>query len=345
MSLPAGRVTNDPSNYFAFALQSGKDVTGTTWYFTKHLDGSGFDVTKDQSSERIGGSGREVGLRYPTKVTADGQFVSYADPDFIGRVLYGALGTETLASSGGLYQHTLVSGGSLLPYYSMQQAWADEVEQTTNCLFSDVKLEGQAGHPVKVTVQFVSGGTPIAGVAAQAPTRESDPIPFMIPGGSIAITALNNLTVGASLGGASSLQVTKWSAEIKNALDDAIQTTALNREDVLWLTADYDIDGTIKYIDKKFWEAVQYAGGSTVSTGNLTGGQFTFYTQTPSSQSIKLYAPYLEFTSVKVNRLDSDGKTMYLDFMGSTRGGVIATQSLQAVVSNNTSGPYSSATT
>src|SRR5581483_9843110 len=121
MALPAGRVTNDPSNYFAIGLQSAKDVTATTWYFTKHLDGSGFDVAVDTSSERIGGSGREGGLRYRKKVTADGQYVSYADPDFVGRVAYAALGTETIASSGGLYQHTLVSGGSLLPYQSVQQ--------------------------------------------------------------------------------------------------------------------------------------------------------------------------------------------------------------------------------
>lgn len=345
MALPAGRVTNDPTNYFAIALQSAKDVTGTTWYFLKHLDGTGFDVTVDSSSERVGGSGREVGLRYRTKVTADGSYVAYGDPDLTGRVTYAALGTDTItASSGGVYTHHIVSGGSLLPYQSVQQAWADEVEQTTNCLVSDLKFEGEAGKPVKVTAQFVSGGTPIGQIAAQVPTRETNPVPFMIPGGSVAITAVNNLTVGQSLGGASSLQLTKWSVEIKNQLDDGIQTTALNREDVLWLTADYEIDGTIKYIDANFWEAVDYGGGSTVPTGALTAGQFTFFTSTASNQTLKIFAPYIEFTAVKVNRLDPDGKTMFLDFTAATKGGT-GTQSLQIDVGTNTSTVYSSSST
>ena len=125
--------------------------------------------------------------------------------------------------------------------------------------------------PVKVTVQFVSGGSPVAGVAAQVATRETDPVPFMIPGGSVAITAINNLTVGASLGGASSLQVTKWSVEIKNALDDAIQTVALNREDVLWLTADYDLDDILAQLSIRSSDVVPSAGSGTISGGTTCG--------------------------------------------------------------------------
>jgi len=343
MALPAGRVTNDAANYFAFALQSSKDTAGTTFYFLKHLDGTGFDVAVDKSSERIGGSGKEIGLRYRKKVTADGQFVSYADPDATGRVLYAALGNETLASSGGLYQHTITSGASLLPYYTMDQSYADENERVTNALVSDLKIEFEAGMPVKFTTQFVVGGTPYAKNSALSPTRESNPIPFMMPGASVAITALQNLTVGASLGGATSLQVTKGSVEIKNTLDDAIQTVALNREDVLWLNADYEIDGTLKYIDRKFWEAVQYGGGSQVPTGALTGGQFWFYMQVPSQQSLQIFCPYLEFTGVKLNRLDPDGKTVYLDWSGATRN--IGSQALQCTVSNNTSTSYTSSST
>ena len=344
MGLPAGRVTNDPSNYFAMALQSAKDVDGTTFYFLKHLSGTGFDVTVEESDERVGGSGFEVGLRYRTKVTSDGQMVSYADPDFTGRILYGALGTEltTASVAGGKTSHLIVSGGSLLPYYTVEQAWADETERTTNCLISDLKFEGEAGRPVKITAQFVSGGTPHTQSAALTPTREADPVPFMVPGGSVAINATGALTAGV---GASSLQLTKWSLDIKHGMDDAIQTVALNREDVLRLSDDYDIDGTFKYINKSFWEAVQYGGGTQVPTGALTNGQFYFYTSTPSGQTLTLYAPFVEFKSVKTNRLDPDGKTMFIDFVASTRGGVIATQSLQATVVNNTPSAYSLSTT
>jgi len=326
-----GRVTNDPTNYLSFALQSAKDVDGTTFYHTKHLDGSGFDVAIAQSSERVGGSGREVGLRYRTKVTADGQYVVYAQPDVLGRILATALGADTVTAGPSnaslqLYNHTIVSGASGLPYQTVEQGWADEVERTTNCLLSDVKLEGEAGRPVKVSVQFVSGGTPHTQVAALTPVREGG-FPLMVPGASVAIIASGGLTAGL---GASSLQVTKWSAEIKNTLDDAIQTVALNREDVLWLAADYELDGTFKYINKDFWNSVQYSGGVQVGTGFLTSGQFIFYTATPSNTAMTLNAPFVEFTGLKVNRLDPDGKTMYIDFTAATRN--IGSQALICTV-------------
>lgn len=340
MSLPAGRVTNDASNYFAIGIQSAKDVDATTFYFTKHLDGTGFDVAVDTSSERVGGSGREVGLRYRKKVTADGQYIAYAQPDFAGRVLAAALGQDTVtASAGGFYTHSIVSGASLLPYQTVEQAWADETERTTNCLISDLKIEGQAGMPVKLTAQFVTGGTPHTQSTTLSPVREAA-LPLMMPGGSAAITATGNLTAGV---GATSLQITKWSTEIKNALDDAIQTVALNREDVLYLTADYDIDGTLKYINNAFWNAVQYGGATQVPTGALTSGQFFFYTPGASGGALTLFAPFVEFTSTKVNRLDPDGKTIFLDFVASTKN--IGTQSFQATVLSGAATSYTLSTT
>lgn len=349
MSLPAGYVTNTPTNYFAFGLQSAKDVTATVFYFTKHLDGSGFDVDVTANSERIGGAGREIGLRYRTKVTADGSLVAYAQPDFLGRIMAAAFNQDTVTAgpsqgTGNAYYstHLLTSGQSQLGYYTLQQQWADACEQVTNGVFSSVKMETEAGKPVKVTAQFITGGTPTAQVTAQNPVREAA-FPFMVPGASTAI--VTNPYPGGTATGASSLQITKSSVEIKNQLDDNIQTVQLQREDVLWLNLDMDIDGTLKYINQSFWDQVQYGGGSVVPTGILTNGAFYFYAQNPSSMSTLIYSPFVEFQKVKVNRLDPDGKTMYLDFTASTRGGQIATPSLQVTVISGASTAYNVSTT
>lgn len=343
MALPSGRVTNDPANYFAFGIQSEKDKDASTFYYLKHLDGTGFDTSTAVSSERVGGSGREIGLRYRTKVTADGQYTAYAQPDLIGRVLTAALGTDILTASTvgkNVFTHTIYSGSSnTLPYQTVEQVWADEGERTANCLVSSAKLDGEAGKPVKLTAQFVSGGTPHRQGPPATPVREAS-FPLMIPGASVAIVASQPGGQGTV---ASSLQVTKWSMEIKNQLDDSIQTVALNREDVLWLNADYEIDGTFKYINGEFWRQVVYGGGSQVPTGVLPVGQFYFFTETPSAQSINLYAPNVEFTSLKVNRLDPDGKTMYVDFAGATRN--VGTSSLQATVISGASTGYLLTTT
>ena len=346
MSLPAGRVTNDATNYFALGLQSAKDVDATTFCFLKHLDGTGFDVKVDQSSERVGGSGREIGLRYRTMVTADGAYVAYGQADLLGRVFYAALGgLDTVAAGASnaslqLYHHAINSGGSQLPYQTVEQNWADSTERTGNCLIASLKLEGEAGKPVKVTAQFVSGGTPHEGQTPLTPNRDGSEL-MMVPGGSVAITATGGLLAGQA--GASSLQVTKWSFEAKNSLDDKIQTVALNREDVTWLNADYDIDGTFKYINGAFWQAVQYGGGTQVPTGSLTSGQFNFFTQGPSGTNASIFNPFVEFADVKVNRLDPDGKTMYIDFTASTRN--IGTQSVQTNVTSTASAAYHLSTT
>lgn len=343
----AGKVTNDPSNYFAIALQSAKDTDGTTFAFPKHLDGSGFDVATEAGSVRTGGGGREIALRYRKKVTADGQLVAYAQPDLTGRLLALALGTDTVTAgpsqgSGNAYYstHLLTSGNSQLPYFTAEQAWADSVERTTNCMISSLKFDGQAGEPIQVTAQFISGGTPHDLVTAQSPVREAA-FPIEYPGASVALT-VGPYPGGPAVGG-SSVQLTKFSFEIKNSLDGNIQTTGLNREDVLWENADYDLDGTLKYINDAVWRQIQYGGGSQVPTGLLTSGTFNFFQQNPSSMSLALYLPFVEFTGAKVNRLDPDGKTMYLDFTASTRN--IGTQSVQATVVSGASTAYTSAST
>lgn len=344
MSLPSGRVSNDPSNYLAIGLQTGKDVEATTFYYLRHLDGSGFDVDVQVEDDRVGGSGREIALRYRTKVTSDGQYVAYAQSDFCGRVLYAALGSPDIVTAGPsnsalqLYNHKLNSGSSQLPYQTVEQAWADSIDRATNCMVSDVKLEGEAGKPVKLTAQFVSGGTPYYRSTQTTPTREGNEL-LMVPGGSSAITVFQP----GQGGQASSVQLTKWSVEIKNQLDDAIQTTGLNREDILWLNTEYNITGTFKYINQAFWNQVQYGGGSQVPTGILTPGQFNFYTAGPSGTSLTMLAPYVEFDNLKVNRLDPDGKTMYVDFTAATRN--IGSIALQTTVVSTTSGHYDNAAT
>lgn len=351
MPFPQGRVTNDPANYLAIGMQSAKDVDATTFYFLKHLDGSGFDVNIEQGRERVGGSGREVGLTYRSKVTSDGQYVAYAQPDVAGRILTAALWQDTVVAgpsqgSGNPYYstHSIFSGGSQPLYQTIEQTWADETERVANCIVSDLKIEGEAGKPVKFTAQFVAGGTVHTQSSVLTPAREGT-LPFMVPGGSAAILAAGSAFGGGGGygAGASSLQLTKWAVEIKNTVDDGIQTVALNREDVLVLTQDFDITGTFKYINAAFWNVVNYGQGSQVPTGAIENGQFFFYTANASAQSLSLFTPFLEFTGLKVNRLDPDGKTMYIDFTASTKN--VGTSSLQAVVVSGASTSYTLSTT
>lgn len=321
-----GRSTSDITNYIGMAVQSAKDVLGSTFYYTKHLNGSGFDVENDTAAERVGGSGKQIGLVYKQAVKADGGISTYAWVDALARMLTQSLGEDvasgaTYAKVGAATQafvtHTITTtSGATLPYFTVKQQWADEVELVTNCLWSSVKLEGEAGKPLKIAGQFLSGGTPM--VATGAPTTSTVPreagLPLMIPGASALFTAFGG--EGETF---ESAEITKWSVEVKNTLDDAIRTLSLFREDVVWNMLDLNFDATIKYVNKELWNQIHYGGGSQVPVVVPTGSFEFFAAQQPNpSMSADIKLPYIALGNGKVNKLDPDGKTMYVDVTGYT---------------------------
>ncbi len=324
MPLPPGRATNEPSNYFAFGRQKGVNEEASTFYFTKHLSGTGFDVQTDYKAERIGGGGREVGLIYKTMVKADGSLVTYGWPDGVARMFSNALGTDnvTIQATNPLVvvKHQFVPGVATLPYMTIEQNWADETERTYNCLVSELKVEGQQGQPIRFTMPFISGGT-VQAVAPRAvtPARESG-TPFMYPGASAALEIFAGGP--AETNSPTTSEITKFAFTIKNTIDESIQTLALTRTDAVWENVDFNLDGTVKYVDRKMWNAVNYFGGSNVSI-SLATAAFNFFAVQSSSAtySMHLQVPILVIGSSKVNRLDPDGKTMYMDFSGLTQAG------------------------
>lgn len=371
-----GRATNDPTNYFAFGFQqvagiNTKAVPATKMYFLRHEDGTGFDVNVDYAQEHIGGAGKEIGLTYRKKETTDGQMISYAFADFAGRALYAALGNDNVSSiptgaSGlpsGLFSHAINAQTTQqgtptqplqLPYLTCQQGWADVVESTQDNIVSELKIDIEAGMPVKFTTSFVCGGTysqnaPFyPGATGAGVVREAGP-PAMYPGASVFVK-LAQSQWGATA--ATSVDITKATLTVKNTMDDAIQTSGLNRADVVWLNQEMTLEGTIRYVNQTHYQAISTQGGTSIPNGVLTDGSFFLNAAiAPFSvgasvwpaQSLQLTAPYLQFTGGKVNKLAGDGKTMYLDFTAVLVGALApggATQSLQALVANSTAVGY-----
>jgi hypothetical protein len=294
-----GRATNDPANYIALGKQTAKDVEATTFYYLKHLDGSGFDIDPDIGSERTGGDGQEIGFTYRQMVKADGNLVSYAWPEWVGRALAAVLGQDTpslIVSP--LTDHTLVPVASL-PYFTVEQKWADINERNTNCKVTSVDIEFEAGKPIKVSAAIVGGGTVWIPTAVLTPARESGD-PLMYPLSSIALTGM-----------ATGLKVTKGKISIKRGVDDGIQTVGIAREDVVELNQDYQLDLTCKYEDSLMYKNALFNGGTAVISDLATMGFSLF--QAVGSQSMRIDMPLLEISGFKVNRLDPDGKTMYGD--------------------------------
>src|SRR3954471_11657872 len=129
MGLQPGKATNDPSGYFALAKQPAKGTEGSTFFFTKQLDGSAFEVEKEVQREREGGDGQEVGLSYVSMVKADGGLVVNDRPNISALLWAAVLGQDSISSGANpsMARHTAGPVASL-PYYTIEQRFADEIE-------------------------------------------------------------------------------------------------------------------------------------------------------------------------------------------------------------------------
>src|SRR4051794_9592321 len=99
MGAQPGKATNDPSGYIAFGKQSGKGTEASTFHFPKQLDGSGFEVEFDVQSEREGGDGQEVGLRYKSMVKGDGALAVNSRPQVSARIFAAVLGSDAISTA------------------------------------------------------------------------------------------------------------------------------------------------------------------------------------------------------------------------------------------------------
>jgi hypothetical protein len=306
----AARPTNEPSNYIAFAKQANKDTEGSTFYFLKHLDGSGFDTTPAVQNVREGGSGQDIGFNYKQSEKTSGQLIGYSRPEYTGRSLQGLLGADAASAvASGVFNYHRQAPTSVLSYFTVEQRAADMLERVDACKFSEVDIEYTAGEPVKVSANFAAGGTYAFRDVASAltPSRETPRPHFYSNRPSITVDGV-----------ASYIQMTKAKLSWKRALDDSIQTTALTMDDIVELTADYDVDFTLKYVDKTMYQKIVAGGGSVVPFDLATGAFDIYVPGAPDTPSLGVGAhmPLLNYVGAKVNRLDPDGKTVYLDISG-----------------------------
>lgn len=328
MGAQPGKPTNDPVNYFAVGKQTAKGTAAATYYFLKHLDGSSFEVQKEIQRNKEGGDGQETGLSWVSRVTADGQLMANCRPEIVARAALGGLGAEgavVVGASGAvqsattaaasLARHTFVLAASL-PYWSMEQRFSDEVERSLDNVVTGFTIEGEAGAPWKITSNFVSGGTVFQRDAASALTVTRDVgKPFFYANGSYIFD-----------GGASySADVTKIKVEVQRQVDSDIQTTGLGRDDVIPLAADVQVDFTLKYTSRDFYQKVTYNGGSVAVSDLPTGSidlaqlQQVYLNGSISATGLmRAFTGLLEYSDAKVNKLDPDGKTVYVDVVANS---------------------------
>lgn len=314
-----GFSTNQPSDYFALGIQSGKDTEASTFIFLKHRDGTALDIDEDVVSEREGGDGQEVGFRYKRLIKFDGSANANSRGQvtaLMGAMVLGKTATVTNAGAGiassfatGLQVHRFVPNPTL-PYVTAEQRYSDIIERGTNMKGASLDIEGEAGSPIRLSMSMLSGGTPYRRAIASSltPVRDSSE-PIYFPRGSYA------------LNGAGTTKVTKFKYSAKRGIDDGIQTTELFREDLVELNADHDLDLTLKYESATLYDYIHFNGGTMIPISLATGSFTAFMANTGAgtlARAAALNLPLLHFVGAKLNRLDPDGKTVYIDVAAMT---------------------------
>jgi hypothetical protein len=317
-----GRSTNEPANYLAFGFQANQTTEATTFTFLRHLDGSGADIDEQIESVREGGDGQEVGLRYKTAITFDGSMVANDRPEVGARLWAAALGDDspTLAAlpgaasaASGVVNNHLASSDSTLPYLTVEQYWADVPEVGIGAQITSLACEFEQGRPFKLSADFMTGGSSYRRAVAsiRTPTRETGQ-PFMYPNASLVIS-------GAAASGLST-KVTKGKITVTRNLDGDIRTTGLNREDVVGQTMDTQVELTAKYESASTWyDPIHYALGGTQIPFDLATGAVMISNKFSSGTTVRemtVGINQLHWTQARVNKLDPEGKTMYIDLVG-----------------------------
>jgi hypothetical protein len=306
-----GRGSNESSNYFAVGKQTEKGAEATTFYFLRHLDGTALELDEQTEAVREGGDGQEVGFVHKTAVSLDGEMIHNARPEGAARGAAWTLGVDTVAAGSGgatpLQVHTAVPT-STIPYVTVEQRWADVIERGVDARLTSMVVEGEAGRPLKVSHGIITGGTPYrrdAAASALTPARESGQ-PFFFPGGSYVID------------GAGNTKITKFKSTTERNVDKDIRTTELFREDVVVLNFDSNLEFTLKYEDATLYDKVHYLAGTTISPNalGLATGSFKAYSEFGAGTTQRFFElnhPLIVYTGARVNKLDPDGKTMYVD--------------------------------
>lgn len=309
-------VSNDGNDYVAFAFDDGQGApTATTdYHFVKWLDGTtAVEHDRVETAEREGGDGQDMALAYVEHHTGRQTVVGYARPELTHKLLAAAFGQSTiLASLGPLHDIWPVNQPRLVTMESAAPAQSI-VEQMNAGMISEVTIEAEHGKPLKLTAQYVGGGSPESRLAASARTvsLESDD-PFYFNTGSHQLAIAGNLEQDC--------EITRWTCTFTRGLDEDIYGCGYGRRAIAAMNRNVSVEVTRRYTNPTQHQAILYgAGASTVRTTVATGAFQTFLSNGKTgtlARTFELAVPLMRLEPISRNAFETEGNTVYEDVAG-----------------------------
>lgn len=277
------------NGYVGIAKQSAKGTAVAPSTFVRFLSAVKADPELDISVFPEGGGGF-------TDITAqkqfhkhDGGFELYARPSVAAKLFAFALGADTVVGTAAPYTHTIIPARPL-PYLTIERGMKTNLitDRIQDCMINGLKLEGEAGKPLKLSLDFLGIQAALQGTGA-SDTYETDSF-FTFMSGAFTLLGTGAFT-----------RITKFGLGLSNNVDGGIQTVEVHREALqallLGLTLDFEVvydSADTNYAD------IFYGGGTsvvdTVKTGAVTL-DFT-YGAGAALRELKVEIPLLNYKAI-----------------------------------------------
>lgn len=311
---PTAFISNAAADYVAIGPQSAVGTpqdTTSAYLFSRWLDGtSGVEHEREQTTEREGGDGQDMGLVFVEHHTGKGNLVAYARPEITAKILGWALGAGSMTSAASTWPYTHELYPAVEARYVTYEAFAPQGaigERLIDSKISEVQIEAEHGKPVKFTVSLNGGDSPQQRAAGSARTvsLETDE-PFYFNTGSHAL-AIAGAAAGAD-------EVTKWTCTFTREQDEEVFGVGYGRKAITDLNRNVSLELTRRFLSPTAHQAIVAGGGSLAAPTVATGSFKAFLTNglTGSAlRSFELEIPLMVMQPLTRNVYEVDGQTVY----------------------------------
>jgi len=306
-----------PSNlgFLGVASQGAQKTTAKTTMklYIPYLS-EGFAPEIEEEIFVEGGNGKYMKAAAKTKHQEKVAFSTYLRPKVSAYMFAALLGKDTV--TGGAvttpYTHTVTVKTTDLTTTPMQK-WLtfDKKFNSTNLArirsakISSITLEGEAGKPVKMTVE----GTGLSGAirtTVSTDTYETEN-PFSFYNGVYMVNASTT----------TNFDIASFNIKITAKNDEALQTVDLTRRDIINHEVQVDVTIGLKYTDLTMYKKANYGGGSAV-TSDFSDGSVYLNMNYGSGASRRKFQMQIPKVHVKPHaiQLDPKVKTMEQPYSG-----------------------------
>lgn len=316
--------TSAREGYIGFGKQTQKGTGVAPTKFIKWTGATDMSPKHGIARYREGGDSYDPGIALKENHKPGGSVSLFARPDLVGFLFAALLGADAV-SGVGPYTHAITPGTP--PWLSVERSLGGIQERFIDCKIKSISAEGEAGKPIKLTVEYLGINEDLS-VSAATATYEVD-APFVYWQATF------------TWDGGASTNVEKFKLTYTNAFDEEFFTNAITRQDIPLQSRDAELEMTVSMEDSMvFFKKAYHAAGTAPGTDAPTGSFIVDlnYGAGADARQLKLDLQKVFYTEAPVEQNSDDGRLRYE--IKAAGGKATGSPLLTVTAKNGTSGAY-----